>query len=343
MCPRIRAALIAFVLAGGALTATSASAGADPTAYSAASAVPRAAGLPTSPCTLSAGVRTCELWAKSGTLTLPAGSTPASVPVWGYAASATGPAQVPGPLLLATVGETVRVVIHNQLSAPTSLLLPEQKLAPDTAGAAPGADVAYEFPASRPGTFSYEAGLTPGGPRQVAMGLAGALVVLPVVPGTAYGSTETGYDDEAVIVLQGIDPALNAAPATFDMSKYRPRFWLINGRAFPDTETVGTGPGRRLLLRFVNLGLEDHAMSLSGIHQTVVAYDGNALAHPYTVLSETLAPGGTMDTVVAVPTGLAPGTRLALYDAGRHLHNGGHVTDGLTDFGGMLTFLTVEP
>lgn len=343
MCLRIRAALTALALAVGALTVASASAAADPISHPTTSALSAAAALPASPCTLSGTVRTCELWARSGTLPLPAGSTPASVPVWGYAASATGPAEVPGPLLLATVGETVRVVVHNLLTVPTSLLLPEQNLPPDTTGAAPGEDVTYEFVAARPGTFTYEAGLTAGGPRQVAMGLAGALVVGPATPGTGYGTPETGYDDEAVVVLQGIDPAFNAAPATFEMSKYRPRFWLINGRAFPDTGAVATGAGRRLLLRFVNVGLEDHAMSLVGIHQTVVAADGNPLAHAYTVLSENIAAGSTVDTIVAVPAGLAPGTRLALYDAGRHLDNAGHVTDGVTDFGGMLTFLTVGP
>ena len=42
----------------------------------------------------------------------------------------------------------------------------------------------YTFTASRPGTFLYEAGPTPSGKQQVAMGLAGAIVVLPSTAGT---------------------------------------------------------------------------------------------------------------------------------------------------------------
>ena len=57
----------------------------------------------------------------------------------------------------------------------------------DTAGVANGGTRTYTFTAARPGTFLYEAGHTSGGARQVAMGLAGALVVLPA-DGTAYGT-----------------------------------------------------------------------------------------------------------------------------------------------------------
>ena len=42
------------------------------------------------------------------------------------------------------------------------------------------------------------------------MGLAGALVVLPA-DGTAYGTAGSAYDDDAVLVLSEIDPALNAS------------------------------------------------------------------------------------------------------------------------------------
>jgi FtsP/CotA-like multicopper oxidase with cupredoxin domain len=303
----------------------------------------RVAALPASPCTVSDNVRTCELWARPGTLTLPAGSTPASVPIWGYSASASDAVTLPAPLLLAEMGQTVRVTLHNALSQPASLALPEQNLPPDTTGVAPGATKTYEFTAAKPGTFTYEAGLTGGGPRQVAMGLAGAFIVAPTAGGTAYGSPATSYDDEALLVLQAVDPALNAAPATFAMAKYRPRFWLINGRAYPETAPVGTAAGHRLLLRYVNAGLEDHPMSLAGAYQSVIAGDGRPLRHPYTVLSGNIAPGGTMDALVSVPAGLAAETRLPLYDAARRIHNAGHRTGGSTDFGGMLTFVTVGP
>ncbi|MFG1709714.1 multicopper oxidase domain-containing protein [Nonomuraea sp. M3C6] len=292
-----------------------------------------AAVLPPSPCTLSGGTRSCELWAKTGTLALPGGTT---VPIWGYAATAADPPTLPGPLLLATVGETVSITLHNTLADATSLGLPEQELPPDTAGAPPGGTRTYEFTATRPGTFRYEAGLTGGGPRQVAMGLAGALVVRPVSGNSAYGTAATAFDDEALVVLQGVDPAFNAAPATYPTAKYRPRYWLINGAAYPGTAEIPTAAGHRLLLRYVNAGLEDHPMSLAGAFQQVVGADGRALGHPYTVLSDTVVAGGTMDAIVSVPAV----SRIPLFEAARHIDNAGHTTGGSVDFGGMLTFIT---
>ena len=90
------------------------------------------------------------------------------------------------------------------------------------------ATATYTFTASRPGTFLYEAGPTPSGKQQVAIGLAGAIVVLPSTPGQAYGSAATAYDDEAVIVLSEVDPALNGAadPAAFNLRNLTPRYWL---------------------------------------------------------------------------------------------------------------------
>ncbi|MEB0014969.1 multicopper oxidase domain-containing protein, partial [Glaciimonas sp. Cout2] len=81
-------------------------------------------------------------------------------------------------------------------------------MVPDRVGAAPGASTSYTFTASRPGTYLYEAGLVPNGQHQVAMGLYGALIVRPAISGQAYDAT-TAFDDEAVLVISEIDPALN--------------------------------------------------------------------------------------------------------------------------------------
>ncbi len=63
------------------------------------------------------------------------------------------------------------------------------------------------------------------GKQQVAMGLAGAIVVLPATAGQAYGSATTAYDDEAVMVLSEVDPALNTArrPGRASTSARSPR------------------------------------------------------------------------------------------------------------------------
>ena len=187
------------------------------------------------------------------------------LPTWRFTDSA-GADRLP---LVVTQGDTVRIRLHNTLSLPVSLAMPQMEgvlhgpsgsataRGADKAGAAAGGDRDYTFTASRPGTFLYEAGPTPAGKQQVAMGLAGAIVVLPSTPGQAYGSAATAYDDEAVMVLTEVDPALNGAadPAAFNLRNLTPRYWLVNGK--PTADELVVAGGAKLLLRYVNGGVQE--------------------------------------------------------------------------------------
>ncbi len=230
-----------------------------------------------------------------------------------------------------------------------SLALPGQAAAAfngtpgdDLSGVATGESRTYSFTADRPGTFLYEAGHTPNGARQVAMGLAGALVVLPA-DGTAYGTVtdrpSTAYDDDAVLVLSEIDPALNANPTTFDMRNFSPKYRMFNGKPFPDAKVIGTDQNHTVLLRYINVGSQSHAMNVLGADQIEIAQGGHPMNFTMTVAAETVLPGQTLDTLVKMPSG--PEAKLALYEPAMHLDNNGqHADDPLqTAFGGMLTFL----
>ncbi len=295
--------------------------------------------------TPAAGEVTCELWAKTGTTSI----LGQSMPIWGYASAAGDPATAPGPVLVVTSGELVHVVLHNQLSQATALAFPSQAATSFvggstgglTSGITNGAQTTYTFTASRPGTFLYEAGHTPNGARQVALGMAGALVVLPANGIGAYGTVPSSYDDEAVLVLSEIDPALNrsANPATFDLRQFDARYRLINGKVFPSTDPVATGVNRTVLLRYVNVGALQHPMELLGGAQVRLAQDGHPADHPTTSLVADLAPGSTMDTLVTMPSG--GGAKLSLFEAGGHLNNNGmtEADPNLVASGGMMTFL----
>ena len=65
----------------------------------------------------------------------------------------------------------------------------------------------------------------------------------------------------------------------------------INGAAYPQTSPITTTSGHRLLLRYLDAGLQHHSVGLLGLRQTIVNDDGNALANPRRMVAESLAPG----------------------------------------------------
>ena len=302
-------------------------------------ASPVMAELPPGPCVSAGGTTTCELWAIPGTLTMPDGAV---VPIWGFADNIAGPASVPGPLLLGTQGETMEVILHNALPDETvALAFPGQELLPDLEGVATGETVIYTFTLTDPGTYLYEAGLTDNGVRQVAMGLYGAIVVRPASdPAWAYDDVATAFDDEVLLVLGEIDPVFNAAPGDFEMYEYAPRYWLINGQAYPDVPEIDVLPGQKILLRYINAGLESHWMGLLGMRQQIIASEGRLRPGAYGVVSENLAAGQTMDALITVPASAVQDQRFALYDTNLILHNASQrLASGNLAYGGMMTFL----
>ena len=305
----------------------------------------QAASLTPLDCSGALTTRSFELWAKPGTITI-AGAT--TVNVWGYADSAGGAPTVPGPLLSACEGDIVQVTLHNALGTgePTSLALHgHTSFRPDTAGIPDGNSGSYSFTAHA-GTFVYQAGLagldattaSPAGPRQAAMGLYGAMVVYPRAAGQAYAPSDTNssvaFDSEELILLSEIDPALNADPFNFDMADYAPKYWLINGQAYPSTDPIQATAGSRVLLRYANAGYLEHSMSTLGLAQTIVGENGYLAPYAYNVVAETVPPAGTLDAIITMPaSGQYP-----LFDGNQHIDNNGAMA-----LGGMVTFINVLP
>ena len=290
------------------------------------------------PSCASTGSASFDLWAKTGTATL-YGST--SVTIWGYSSTVGGVATLPGPELRVPQGTDVTVNLTNDLGEDSALLFQGQDMIPDLTGAtANGGTKSYTLRACDPGTFLYEAGLLPNAQHQVAMGMYGALIVDPATAGQAYDDASTAYDSESVMVLSELDPVLNSSgsPATFDMRNYLPQYFLINGKAYPETAPFATdpGPGTKVLARYVNAGLQAHAMSTLGLSQTIIAQDGQPYAYSHNVVAETIATGQTLDTLITIPASALEGDQFVLYDANMLLHN-----TTAAGFGGMMASLTV--
>jgi len=263
-----------------------------------------------------------------------------SVYSWGY--STDGSMQLPGPTLIVTEDTPITVKLTNQLPAAagnTSIVFPGQSVTtlggvagPLTQEAVPGGEVTYTFTPTEPGTYQYHSGSQSD--LQVEMGLYGALIVEPAAPASgcdksAYSHPETCFDREYLFLLSEIDIDVHeaaemqrggAGPIDIGTGEFTSEYWLLNGRAAPDTMAAAGDstlpaqpynsfprmhPGERVLLRVIGAGRQLHPFHTHGNHTRVLANDGRLLvsatdsmklAGPllFTIPS---VPGGTVDAI----------------------------------------------
>ncbi len=263
-----------------------------------------------------------NLSTKTGYINLPDGNTAF---MWGFS-SGFDAFQHPGPVLCVNQGDQVTVILHNDtplVADPVSIVFPgQQDVLADGApsqhevgggritsltksAAAGGGAVTYTFTAGDPGTYLYESGTNPE--KQVRMGLFGAIIVRPtgagVGPDFANDRTDSRFtpNEEFMVLLSEIDPYQHQAVEqgkSFNLNNYKPRYWLINGRGFPDsiadnhaswlpsqpygalaqvTEFGGTDHPYPGLGRYLNVGTEDYPFHPHGNNGLVVGRDGRAL------------------------------------------------------------------
>ena len=279
-----------------------------------------------------------DLTASEGYISIADGG---SVYSWGYSVDGAGQMQLPGPTLIVTQGDDITVTLRNHLPAAAgnvSIVFPGHDVSVSvtdegvagemTREAASGGTVTYTFTAGEPGTYQYHSGTQPD--LQVEMGLYGALIVRPADAGCAYGRPDTCFDREYLFLLSEVDMDIHQAaelqvggpgPIVLPAGAYHSEYWLMNGRAAPDTmAAAGNGvlpsqpynilprmhPGEKLLIRLVSAGREMHPFHTHGNHARVLARDGRlltsepdgagALAGPllFTIPS---VPGGTVDAI----------------------------------------------
>ena len=308
-------------------------------------------------CTSSvATTPTFTLTARSGFIDLPDATT---AYMFGYSEGSHA-FQHPGPVLCVRQGDTVTVILHNTLSRAVSIVFPGQHdvlangvpaqpevdlggriTSMTTSAAATGGSVTYSFVADKPGTFLYESGTDPE--TQVRMGLFGALIVRPTI-GAQYANLRTDSEflpsTEFMSLLSEVDPYLNAAILAgnpFNFNNYHPRYWLINGRGFPDSiadnfaawlpsqpygalatihpndkyitvaGVTSLNPTPQNVMpsieRFLSVGTEDYPFHPHGNNGRVIARDGNPLEGPagedvsFEKFATNIGPGQTWDVL----------------------------------------------
>jgi FtsP/CotA-like multicopper oxidase with cupredoxin domain len=189
---------------------------------------------------------------------------------------------VPGPILRATQGETVRVIVTNNLTESTTIHWHGLFVPNNMDGVPfinqepikPGQTFTYEFRLRNSGTHMYHS--HHNSMDQVNRGLLGAFIVDPADP-----ASYPRYDREYIMVLNDLNLG-----------------FTINGKSFPATDALTAKLGERVLIRYMNEGVMNHPMHLHGMPQLVVARDGWPVNPPYMCDTVDVAPGNRYDVIV---------------------------------------------
>ncbi len=211
--------------------------------------------------------------------------------------------QVPGPRIRVRQGDRVRVEVTNRLPGETSvhwhgLILPNgMDGAADITQAPiePGRSFAYEFTAGQPGTYFYHSHKEPD--RQQALGLYGALIVDPADPAV---DAAYDYDHEVVLQLQEWLEREGLTYPAMPMEGALPNFFTINGKSYPETETLDMKVGERVRLRFIGSHNNFvHPMHVHGGPFTVIETDGNPVPEAARIQKDVLnvGPGERYDVI----------------------------------------------
>jgi len=230
-------------------------------------------GVPLAPTILADGTKEWELTASVFQWETEPGKL---VEAWGYNG------MVPGPELRAEIGDRVRIVLHNELPAPTTIHF-HGMLIPNAMDGVPvisqpavmpGESFTYEFTIRNAGSNMYHSHFM--AQRQVPLGLLGALIITD--------------PDDAADPDSDIDYAMviNDGPLGF----------TLNGKGFPATEPIVATLGQVIRVRYMNEGLQIHPMHLHGIPQLVIAKDGFLLKDPHFEDTVLVAPGERVDVLI---------------------------------------------
>ena len=162
------------------------------------------------------------------------------------------------------------------------------------------------------------------------MGLFGASIVRPTMGANfMYNRADSQFTagEEFLVLLSEIDPYQHQAAEqgkSFNLNNYKPRYWLINGRGFPDSiadnyadwlpaqpygalarvkgfdATTHPLPGA---IRYLNVGTEEYPFHPHGNNGLVIGRDGQPLAGPtgqdmsFEKFAINIGPGQTWDVV----------------------------------------------
>lgn len=241
---------------------------------------------------------------------------------------------VPGPLIHVSNGDRVRIIIKNDLPEPTTIHwhgiqvpnnmdgIPDETQKPIQ----PGEDFIYDFVAKPAGTYWYHSHFNSD--KQISVGLSGAFIIDPI------GGLASKPDVDKVLMLNEwrvIDGQTYAAMPATGMDG---NFFTINGKAYPETESIQAKVGQKIRLRFIGSGQMIHPMHLHGFPFKIVATDGNdvPVSAQWTKDVVSVAPGERYD-IEFTPD--RPGKWML------HCHIPHHTTNDHHEPGGIMMMINI--
>lgn len=240
---------------------------------------------------------------------------------------------VPGPLIRVTEGDTVRIIVKNELAEPTTvhwhgIAVPNaMDGVPDVTQKPirPGDAFTYEFVAQPAGTFMYHSHFESD--VQVMAGLYAPFIIEP-------RESAPKADVDATLMLSEWRVVNGQTFAAMPMGGMEPNFFTINGKAFPATETISVKKGQRVRLRLIGIGQFIHPMHLHGVPFKIVATDGHPVPEAAQLTKDTVnvAPGERYD-IEFIAT--EPGQWLL------HCHIPHHTTNDNVEPGGLILVVNV--
>ena len=249
--------------------------------------------------------------------------------------------QVPGPTLRVTEGDRVRINVTNRLPESTTvhwhgMILPNEMDGPaeiTQAPIKPGETYSYEYSVGQHGTYFYHT--HDHVDRQQSLGLYGALIIDPSNP-----ADEIAADLEYTVQLQEWLKREWLTYPSMPMEGGFPNFFTINGKSYPETDTIRMKVGQTLKVRFVGSHTTAiHPMHIHGGPFEVAAVDGLTLAESARYLADTVnvGPGQRFDVLWRA---LRPGKWLVHCHIPHHTTNNNVETEG---GGGLMLVIQVEP
>ena len=257
-----------------------------------------------------------QLYATDGYMTLPDGK---QLYIWGYSlTNEPGSATFPAPALEVNEGDRVEITLTNIGPRKTGI----KRLAhtihfhgldtdqqndgvPHTSPAIQvGESFKYQFTAKHAGTYFYHCHVDTI--EHLQMGMYGAFIVKAKDGINQAWTGGPSYDKDYAFLLNEIDPVWHQAVEEgkpYDRTDFRPKYWTINGKAYPDTETdpasfIEGVVGETVLIRLINSGYEPHSFHMHGYHFRIIASDGRPLPEPLTKDTVLIGPGERYDLLV---------------------------------------------